>query len=144
MGGYNVSPAGFAAMISALMRLPTPRPVPCSTDTKAVTGADTALPGIKIVLSLEGGYDLGGLALSAEAVVRALLQGDGDTLDSDQFRKEPEDIVRELFMQCAGRPISSISAAEDVAEDNGVHPFTVKVVDRIKRDFSLYWKCLSS
>lgn len=132
MGGYNVSPEGFAAMIGSLMSLPSPLLVKTSTMKAS---------GVNLVLSLEGGYDLSGLAHSVEAVTRALLQGDDDFFESSLMYQEPEDILRNYFLQITGRSITEITTK--VGEELCLlHPFTIKAVSRIKKEFSVYWKSL--
>ena len=142
MGGYNVSPEGFAAMIGSLMRLPSPM-LATSSKAKATETTNSKSSGVKIVLSLEGGYNLSGLAHSVEAVTRALLQGDDDLFDSSLMHQEPEDILCKYFLQITGHSIAEAVAVTTVGEELGlVHPFTIKAVARIKKDFSVYWKSL--
>jgi len=68
LGSMRVSPAGYGAMTRRLIRL----------------------AGGRVVLALEGGYDLDAIALSAEACVRALL---GETAPEPAFG-EPARLAR--------------------------------------------------
>ncbi|XP_050531145.1 histone deacetylase 4 isoform X3 [Daktulosphaira vitifoliae] len=67
LGGYNVTPACFAYMTQQLMQI-----------------ADG-----KVVLSLEGGYDLTAICDSAEECVRALLEEDVTPILEAELRRTP-------------------------------------------------------
>ncbi|XP_051153151.1 histone deacetylase 4 isoform X4 [Leptopilina boulardi] len=67
LGGYNVSPACFGRMTQELLTL-----------------ADG-----KVVLSLEGGYDLAAICDSAQECVRALLGDDPTSLRDDELTRIP-------------------------------------------------------
>ncbi|XP_025418175.1 histone deacetylase 4 isoform X2 [Sipha flava] len=67
LGGYNVTPACFAYMTQQLMQL-----------------ADG-----KVILSLEGGYDLTAICDSAEECVRALLEDDVTPIVESELHRTP-------------------------------------------------------
>ncbi|XP_049860821.1 histone deacetylase 5 isoform X2 [Schistocerca gregaria] len=67
LGGYKVSPACFGHMTHQLMQL-----------------ADG-----KVILSLEGGYDLASICDSAEECVRALLGDEPSPLSEDELQRSP-------------------------------------------------------
>ena len=75
-GGYHLSPAAYADMTTAMIR---------------------AVPGGKCVMSLEGGYSPRGLADSAEACVRALLDYERDRSDGCCLKGGSSSIGEELL-----------------------------------------------
>ncbi|CAH8837547.1 unnamed protein product [Trichobilharzia szidati] len=107
LGGYSVSPAAFGWMTRLL-----------SVDRIANS---------KVVLSLEGGYDLNSLCDCTEACVRALLQSAAEINEKNSVPISVPDLL----------PLKQTEM------DRVPHPAAIQTLLRVAQLHSSYWNCFS-
>nr|CAH8838149.1 unnamed protein product [Trichobilharzia regenti] len=107
LGGYSVSPAAFGWMTRLL-----------SVDRIANS---------KVVLSLEGGYDLNSLCDCTEACVRALLQSAAEINEKNSVPISVPDLL----------PLKQTEM------DRVPHPAAIQTLLRVAHLHSSYWNCFS-